>query len=113
MSYINVSIENFKELVIAESHKRLVLLDISANWCSPCKVLEPILIQVIERYNKKDVLLAKLEAEDENMKIAGEYFVRGFPTVIAFSNGVEIDRFHSSQNDNFIDNFIVKNLKIQ
>ena len=40
------------------------------------------------------------------MKIAGSLSVRGFPTVIAFKNGIEVDRFHSSQTEDFIFNFI-------
>jgi putative thioredoxin len=43
---------------------------------------------------------------DENMKIAGRHKVRGFPTVIAYSKGVEIDRFHSSQTEGFLRTFI-------
>jgi thioredoxin-like negative regulator of GroEL len=42
------------------------------------------------------------------MKIAGSLSVRGFPTVIAFKNGVEIDRFMSSQTSDFIIDFIDK-----
>ena len=41
-------------------------------------------------------VLAKVDA-DENMRIAGRHQARGFPTVIAYSHGVEIDRFHSAQ----------------
>jgi putative thioredoxin len=40
------------------------------------------------------------------MKIAGRHKVRGFPTVIAYSKGEEIDRFHSSQTEGFLRNFI-------
>jgi len=40
------------------------------------------------------------------MKIAGSLSVRGFPTVIAFKNGIEVGRFHSSQTEDFIVDFI-------
>jgi putative thioredoxin len=43
---------------------------------------------------------------DENMKIAGRHKVRGFPTVVAYSHGVEIDRFHSAQTEGFLRRFI-------
>jgi putative thioredoxin len=46
-------------------------LVISAQWCSPCRVLEPILNEVVTAYSKDELLFTKLEAEDENMKIAG------------------------------------------
>jgi len=52
ISSIEVSIETFQTLVIDESHDKLVVLDISADWCGPCKILEPILNSVSAEYNK-------------------------------------------------------------
>lgn len=51
----------------------------------------------------------KLKAEDENMKIAGRFSVRGFPTVIAFIRGKEVDHFHSAKSHNFVRDFIDDN----
>ena len=93
-------------MVISNSFSKLVILDISAEWCSPCKALEPILSKVASSYPNDEVLFCKLEAEDVNMKIAGSLSVRGFPTVIAFKNGIEVGRFHSSQTEDFIVDFI-------
>ncbi len=104
-----VDVDNFESAVIEESSKRLVVLDISAEWCGPCRVLEPILHRLAEEY-AGTFLLAKLEAEDENMKIAGRFGARGFPTVLAFVDGVEVDRFHSVQPESFVRNFIDRNL---
>ncbi len=100
----NVEEDNFDDLVVARSHEIPVLLDISAEWCAPCKVLGPLLHKMVFAYNGKFVL-AMVDA-DENMKIAGRHKVRGFPTVVAYSHGVEIDRFHSSQTDGFLRGFI-------
>jgi thioredoxin 1 len=97
---------NFDELVVARSHALPVLLDIGADWCAPCKVLTPKLEKLALEYNGK-FLLAKVDA-DENMRIAGRHRVRGFPTVIAYSRGLEIDRFHSAQPDSFLRNLINK-----
>lgn len=108
---IEVSIETFQTLVIESSHTQLVILDISADWCGPCKILEPILNSVAAEYNEGEFSLTKLEAEDENMKIAGQFSVRGFPTVIAFINGEEVDRFHSAQTHDFVHDFIDQNLE--
>ena len=106
-----VSLESFEVLVIDQSYKQLVILDISAEWCGPCKILEPILNSVTAEYNEGEFALTKLEAEDENMKIAGQFSVRGFPTVIAFIQGVEVDRFHSAQTHDFVRDFIDQNLE--
>jgi len=106
--YRQVHLADFEESVLAESHHRLVVLDISAEWCGPCRVLEPVILRVGEAYAGK-FLLAKLEAEDEDMKVAGRYGARGFPTVIAFRNGEEVDRFHGAQMESFVRDFVERN----
>ncbi|MCN4143695.1 MAG: thioredoxin family protein [Thiohalomonas sp.] len=93
---------------INESNTRLVLVDISADWCCPCNVLMPILDKLSKEYDGK-FLIAKVDA-NENMRIAGRYKIRGFPTVIAFVNGEEVDRFHSAQREEFVVDFIEKHL---
>jgi thioredoxin 1 len=95
---------SFEELVVARSHQHPVLMDIGADWCAPCNVLGPKLEKLVKEYGGS-FLLAKVDA-DENMRIAGHHRVRGFPTVIAYSRGKEIDRFHSSQPDHFLRRFI-------
>jgi len=100
----NVEEADFEELVVARSHETPVLVDISADWCAPCKVLAPLLHKMVFAYDGKFIL--GIVDADENMKIAGRHKVRGFPTVIAYSKGVEIDRFHSSQTEGFLRTFI-------
>jgi thioredoxin 1 len=100
----NVEESSFEELVVARSHELPVLMDISADWCAPCKVLAPLLHKLVFDYNGQ-FYLGIVDA-DENMRIAGKHKVRGFPTVIAYSHGVEIDRFHSAQTEGFLRGFI-------
>lgn len=97
---------DFEERVVARSHEVPVLLDIGADWCSPCRVLGPMLEKLVQEYDGKFVL-AKVDA-DENMRIAGRHKVRGFPTVIAYSRGQETGRFHSAQPLHFLRSFIDK-----
>jgi len=97
---------NFDELVVARSHEVPVLLDVGADWCSPCRVLGPMLEKLAKEYAGK-FMLAKVGA-DENMRIAGRHKVRGFPTVIAYRRGQEGDRFHSAQPENCLRRFIDK-----
>ncbi|MBI5430329.1 MAG: thioredoxin family protein [Nitrosomonadales bacterium] len=95
---------DFERLVVARSHQIPVLVDISADWCAPCRVLAPLLHKLVAAYDGK-FMLGMVDA-DENMKIAGRHRVKGFPTVVAYSHGVEIDRFHSAQTEGFLRAFI-------
>jgi putative thioredoxin len=94
---------NFDELVVARSQRLPVLVDIGADWCGPCVVLTPLLEKLIAECGGR-LLLARVDA-DENMRIAGRHQVRGFPTVIAYSHGQEIDRFHSAKPLHFLREF--------
>ncbi len=104
----DVDCHNFDQLVIEMSHKKPVLVDLWAEWCSPCIVIAPILLQLIDEY-EAEVLLAKVEVDKgdgENMKLAGHYRVRGFPTVILFIDGEEKSRFSGAKPLPFLRHFL-------
>lgn len=102
----NIDLPDFEQRVLEPSHKTPVLVDFWADWCSPCIAIAPILTRVVESFAGR-VLLAKLEVDEgHNMKLAGQYRVRGFPTIILFKDGVERDRFSSARPAQFIQHFI-------
>jgi thioredoxin 1 len=67
-----------------------VLVDFSAEWCGPCKVLAPILKQVKDEVGDS-VKIIKIDV-DKNQKISARYKVMGVPTLILFKDGVQIWR---------------------
>ena len=95
---------DFDQLVLERSQTVPVVLDIGAEWCSPCRVMGPMLERLAKQYQGK-FMLAKVDA-DENMRIAGRHHVKGFPTIIGYSHGVAIDRFHGAQTESFVRRFI-------
>ena len=108
----DVDLEDFEEKVLLASKETAVLVDLWAEWCSPCLVVAPVLKQLIDEYDG-DLKLAKVEVdENENMKLAGRYQVRGFPTVLLISNGEEIARFTGAKPLSFIREFVDENLGV-
>lgn len=62
-----------------------VLVDFTADWCQPCRMIAPIVHQLAEEWNGK-VKVVKLDA-DRNPNIMMQYGVMGIPTLILFKNG--------------------------
>ncbi len=102
----DVGVDDFDERVLRASFQRPVLVDFWAEWCAPCIVLAPVLEEVVERHQGA-LRLAKLEVDDgENMRLAGQYRVRGFPTVILFIDGEERARFSSARPAGWIEDWL-------
>lgn len=62
-----------------------VLVDFTATWCPPCKMLDPVVKQLAEDWQGK-VKVVKLDA-DQNPNIMVQYGVMGIPTLMLFKSG--------------------------
>jgi len=67
-----------------------VLVDFTATWCPPCKMLDPVVKQLAQDWEGK-VKVVKLDA-DQNPSIVTQYGVLGLPTLILFKNGESKER---------------------
>jgi len=109
----DINLEDFDARVLQASQHKPVLVDFWADWCSPCLFIDPFLKEAVTEYNGQ-VLLAKLEVDEgDNMKLAGRYQVRGFPTIILFKDGHVVDRFSSARPKSFIQEFIESHCDIE
>lgn len=80
-----------KEEFNALMKEPVVLVDFSATWCGPCKMLAPVLESVSEKMADK-VKIVKVDI-DEEMDLASQYGVMAVPTMILFKDGKQVDAF--------------------
>jgi putative thioredoxin len=112
LSIYDTDLDSFEQDVLAASAEKPILVDFWADWCSPCLVIAPILAHVMADLNGA-VGLAKLEVDSgDNMKLAGHYRVRGFPTVILFQHGEEVGRFSGARSRQQILSFITDHVDL-
>jgi len=104
----DVDESDFQQRVIDASLKSVVLVDFWAAWCSPCIALAPALERVVNEY-EGNIVLAKVEVDD-NMRLAGHYRLRGFPTVILFHGGSELSRFGGARSVHWIRDWLREHL---
>jgi len=73
----------------------VVLADFYADWCGPCKMLEPVVETIAA---ETDAAVAKVDV-DANQPLAAEYGVRGVPTLVLFADGEPVERLVGVQDE--------------
>ncbi len=94
---LTVTKSNFKAEVLESAQP--ILIDFWAPWCSPCRMISPIVDEVAAEYDGK-LKVGKVNV-DENREIAIEHGVMSIPTLIVFKDGKPADRVvgFKSKND--------------
>ena len=80
---LHVDEQNFQNEVMNASEP--VLVDFSAVWCQPCKMLDPVVKQLAGEWDGK-VKVVKIDA-DENPNLVMQFGVMGIPTLLFMKNG--------------------------
>jgi thioredoxin 1 len=103
---IHLSDDSFQKEVLESSIP--VLVDYWAEWCGPCKMIAPILDDLVSEYDGK-LKITKLNI-DENPQTPTKFGIRGIPTLMIFKDGnpeaTKVGALSKSQLTAFIDSTI-------
>ncbi|MCR4560185.1 MAG: thioredoxin [Bacteroidales bacterium] len=97
MPVVHLNTENFQKALSSSS---VVVVDLWAEWCGPCRSMIPIVDKVGAEYEGK-ALVAKVNV-DENPEIASQYSVRSIPTFLFFKGGELKDKHVGTMSESVL-----------
>lgn len=93
MALIEITDDQFHEVVLRSS--KPVLVDYWADWCTPCKVIDPILHELSESFGDR-MTFVKLDT-NRNQRVPTDYSVQGLPTIHIFVDGELVKSFQGAK----------------
>jgi len=90
-SHIILNYPNFDEVV----DKSFILVDFWAEWCQPCKVMDPFLSDIANEFGG-NIKIGKVNVDD-NRALAAKFGVMNIPTVILFKNSKRLEQLTGLQ----------------
>lgn len=87
---------------------KLVLVDIWAEWCGPCKTISPIIDQLSVDF-QNELSVGKLDV-DSNSDIVSELSIRNIPTILFYKNGEIVEKIVGATSKERLEEVIKANL---
>lgn len=99
---VDLSDPTFSEEVI--DHPGVVLVDVWADWCGPCRLMAPLMPWAASEYGAR-LKVGKLEA-DGNPISRDSYRIQGLPTLLLFRDGQEVARHEGAMAKSQLKDFL-------
>ncbi len=84
---IEITNKNFEEVVMKSD--KPVVMDFWAEWCSPCRIITPIIEDLSKEY-ENEVKIVKCNVDD-NPELSQKFNIRSIPMILFFKNGKIFD----------------------
>ncbi len=104
---INFKDEDFENKIRKED---VSVIQLSASYCGPCKVLKPLMDKLSENEYKGKANFYYADVENDGINLGSQVGCRAVPTVIVFKKGVEVDRLVGGVPESNMKEFLDKNI---
>ena len=94
--------------VVDSAGDRLLIFDLYADWCMPCRMMAPVMEELAKAYQGK-ARFGKVNV-DENSQIAGRYGVMSIPHFLIFKNGNRVEKIVGAVGRGPLENALKKYL---
>ena len=102
------SLDEFNEFIKLNNGK-LAIVKIGSSWCGPCRILVETL-KGLTQEEVEGVMLAEIDADDEWFEDKSvELKIRSIPVILAYKNGVEVERITGATPKNALIEFFERN----
>jgi putative thioredoxin len=91
---------DFQRRVVDRSHEVPVLVDFWADWCAPCKMLLPVLLQLAADYGSQ-LEIVKINTDQERT-LAGQHGIRSLPTLRLYRRGEVVEEVLGAQPESVL-----------
>ena len=109
-SVIKADYVNSEQLEQLIAREKLVLVDYTATWCGPCKVVAPTIDRLATEYGDRTTVV-KVDI-DENRESAKKYGIKSIPAVLVFKDGEVVENLFGIQPYETYSNILETNLRL-
>uniref|UniRef100_A0AAQ4S013 Thioredoxin domain-containing protein n=1 Tax=Gasterosteus aculeatus aculeatus TaxID=481459 RepID=A0AAQ4S013_GASAC len=91
--------------ILKDSGDKLVVVDFTATWCGPCKMIAPIFVKEAAKPENKNVVFLKVDVDDCE-DVSKECGISCMPTFHFYKNGAKVFEFSGANVDTLLEKLV-------
>ncbi len=82
-----------------EIENKIEILNFTAPWCGACKMIAPIITQLVDEYaSNENISFTKINVDEDEEELTKKYNIKSIPVMIFIKNGEAVDRVNGATN---------------
>ncbi|XP_015456924.3 thioredoxin [Astyanax mexicanus] len=102
MPVITIEDKDSFDKALRDAGSKLVVVDFTATWCGPCKMIAPYYKELSDNPQNSNVVFLKVDVDDAQ-DVAAHCEIKCMPTFHFYKNGKKIDEFSGGNRDKLVE----------